>query len=93
MRFAPADAARPDALRAHLKANELPDGLAAMSRALGKRIAAIETDFRLTPAARTTLDFAAYVLVHGKLLDDLDVWNGVLEQALKEPRADISCVR
>lgn len=93
MRFAPADAPRSDALKAHLKANELPDGLAAMSRTLGKRIAAIETDFRLTPAARATLDLAAYVLVHGKLLDDIVTWNGVLEQALKEQRADTGCAK
>lgn len=93
MHIADAQVPRPDALKAHLTANDLPDGLAAMSRALSKRIATIETDFTLTPDGRTTLDLAAYLLVHGKLLSDLVEWNAVFDQAVKARPDAITCTK
>lgn len=92
MRFAPADAKRPDALQLLLRQNGLPDGLAQMSTLLKKRFREIETDFVLSASARRTLDLAAYVLVHFKLAADLDQWNTVLVEAARSAPPEIKCI-
>ena len=49
--------------------------------ALPERLSAIKTDFALSQADRRALDLAAYLLVNGKLADDLEQWNSIVMTA------------
>jgi hypothetical protein len=48
---------------------------------LPERLSAIKTDFALSKADRRALDLAAYLLVNGKLADDLEQWNSIVMTA------------
>lgn len=78
-------------LAALLAENGIPDGIAALSRHLSKRLQAIPTDFTLTASDRKLLDLTAFLLVHGKLAGDIAQWNSVRETTINSPAPTTTC--
>jgi predicted acylesterase/phospholipase RssA len=81
----------PEELQRLLADNDLPEGLAGLSRGLRERILRLDTDFDLEARSRKMLDLAAYLLVRGKLTADLTAWSTLVKQATTQAASGLSC--